>query len=267
MTDDTLQRFFHALVDALRERSPADVSGPFTVAEIYQDLVPYRTHRDRLGVEINGDYEHALLRLLAGQGDYLLLESEHALKEIRAELEGLNPNTSLYRDFAAVDVRIEPDAVPDDGYVEAAATSGEHDAGDDAEQDPVPDADAAGDSSSADDFEMTDVDSLADDAGVAPDTSEAETAFVEGAAPGTSEPVAGEAHDAAEAPVTTGPAASGVPAGGSCGWCGADLPDREGLVFCPFCGENQTRVPCGSCGEALEADWEFCISCGVRTSQ
>jgi len=233
VTDDTLQRFFHALVDALRERSPSDLSGPFTVAEIYQDLVPYRTHRDRLGVEMNGDYEHALLRLLAGHGDYLRIESEHALKEIRTELEGLNPNTSVYRDFAAVDVRIDSDALPDEG-------------------DLVTEPD--------EDFVMETVASLADDAGAVPDTSEAETAFVDGAAPGTSEPVPGEAdRDGAGA----GP---GSAASGSCGWCGAELPERDGVVFCPFCGENQALAPCGSCGEALEADWEFCISCGVRAS-
>lgn len=233
MTDDTLHRFFRALIDALRERSPGDVSGPFTVAEIYQDLVPYRTHRDRLGVEMNGDYEHALLRLLAGHGDYLRIESEHALKEIRTELEGLNPNTSVYRDFAAVDVRIDPNALPDDG-------------------DLVTDPD--------DEFVMETVASLADDAGAAPDTSEAETAFVDGAAPGTSEPVPSEAEEAAST------AAAESAASGACRWCGADLPERDDVVFCPFCGENQALVPCGSCGEALEADWEFCISCGVRAS-
>jgi len=113
MTDTPLQRFHTALVEALRERSPADLARPFTVAEIYQDLVPYRTHRDRLGVEMNGDYEHLLLRLLAGEEGYLHLESEAALREIREELDALDPNTGLYREFAAVDVRLAPERIPE----------------------------------------------------------------------------------------------------------------------------------------------------------
>jgi len=243
MTDDTLQRFFSALVEALRERSPADISGPFTVAEIYQDLVPYRTHRDRLAVEMNGDYEHALLRLLAGQGGYLHLESEHALAEIRDELDGLNPNTSVYRDFAAVDVRIVAEMVPDlTEPVEAPAD----------EAPPARDG-----SSTRDDFSMGEADSLAPDAGPRPDTSEEEVAFVEGAAPGTSDPVRDEQQEATSA-IGSG--------SGSCRWCGSELPDRDRLVFCPYCGEDQARTPCRSCGEALEAGWEFCVSCGARKS-
>lgn len=231
MTDDTLQRFFAALVEALRERSPGDLRGPFTVAEIYQDLVPYRTHRDRLGFEINGDYEHALLRLLAGREGYLRLGSEHALDEIRSELDSKHPDTSLYRDFAGVDVRIEPAMLPPE------------DEGDDAD-----DGDDASPERAA---PLGEMDSLASDAGSGPDTSEEPTTFVEGAEPGTSSPVPeGNAPDRAV-----------------CHWCRSDLPGREGLVYCPFCGEDQSREPCRSCGEALEPEWEFCISCGVRKGQ
>ncbi len=236
MTQDTLKRFFESLVEALRERGPQDLTAPFTVAEIYQDLVPYRTHRDVLGFEMNGDYEHALLQLLAGREGYLELESEHALEEIRTELDGKNPDTSLYRDFAAVDVRISPGMVP------PAPTSA------------PPPAEVAGEEnapepSAAEALAVRGVESLAPDPGAAPDTSASPTTFIEGASPGTSRPV-----------VT--PSADGI-----CRSCHSRLPDRDDLRYCPFCGEDLSRTPCGSCGELLEPDWDYCIVCGAPKGQ
>ena len=110
-TSDILSRFHQVLLREISESRPEYLTQPFTVAEIYQNLVPYQSHRDLIGVEMNGDYEDALLRLLAGEGDYLLLDSEVARREIREELEGPNPNTGLFRDFAAADVRLNPDHI------------------------------------------------------------------------------------------------------------------------------------------------------------
>ena len=102
------------LVEEILRTRPLYLSEPFTVAEIYQNLVPYRTHHDRIGVEMNGDYEDALLRLLAGEGEYLLLESDHARREIRDELGSPRPNRGLYREYAAADVRLNPVSLPRD---------------------------------------------------------------------------------------------------------------------------------------------------------
>lgn len=102
-------RFFRALVQEIRKEEPSYLERSFTVAEIYQSLVPYRSHRDRIGAEMNGDYEDALLRLLSGEGDYLILESDAARDRIRRELRSSNPNTGLYREYAAVGVRLNSD--------------------------------------------------------------------------------------------------------------------------------------------------------------
>jgi hypothetical protein len=107
-TKTVLARFHAALLEEILARRPEYLHAPFTVAEIYQNLVPYGTHRDRIGVEMNGDYEDALLRLLAGEGGYLFLESAPALRALREELASSNPNTGLYREYAAVDVRLNP---------------------------------------------------------------------------------------------------------------------------------------------------------------
>ncbi len=105
-------RLFDALVSEIRERWPEYLHARFTVAEIYQNLIPWRTHRDAMGVATSAEYERALLRLLAGEGDRLALESEPAREEIRTELESGDPDTGLYRDFAAVGVRLNPSRVP-----------------------------------------------------------------------------------------------------------------------------------------------------------
>lgn len=107
-TASVLARFHGTLVEEIVHRHPEYLNTPFTVAEIYQNLVPYRTHRDRIGIEMNGDYEYALLRLLAGEGDYLVMESEPALRALQEEVKASSPNTGIYREFAAVDVRLNP---------------------------------------------------------------------------------------------------------------------------------------------------------------
>lgn len=116
---DVIHRFHSALVDEIRRNAPEYLSRPFTVAEIYQSLVPYRTHRDRIGVELNGDYEAALLRLLGGEDELMKLESEAARSRVQRELESSNPNTGVYREFAAVNVRLNPDTLGDEPGEEA----------------------------------------------------------------------------------------------------------------------------------------------------
>lgn len=106
-----IDRFFSVLVREIHSEEPQYLESSFTVAEIYQSLVPYRTHRDLIGAEMNGDYEDALLRLLAGEGGYLTLESDTARERIRLELRSSNPNTGLYREYAAVGVRLVPEKV------------------------------------------------------------------------------------------------------------------------------------------------------------
>lgn len=231
---DVLARFHRTLVEEIRARRPDYLGAPFTVAEIYQDLVPYGTHRDRIGVEMNGDYEDALLRLLAGEGGYLKLQSEPALEDIRAELESSNPNTGLFREYAAVDVRLNQDKVEGQEAVSVA--------------DLAP-AEATGDFPSESPAAAPPAEEPAPAAAPAPDT---ESGAVTGLEPGGG-PTAPEE-----------PGAAGRP--DACPWCRAELPSRENLNFCPFCGTDIHVVPCPGCGEELEPEWRFCISCGTEVA-
>ncbi len=226
-TDEVLERFHRALIEEIQTQRPEYLTGPFTVAEIYQNLVPYGSHRDRIGVEMNGDYEDALLRLLAGEGGYLILESEPALRDLRAELDTPNPNTGLYREYAAVDVRLNQ------AYIDlsASAVSEKSDLAEALHaEDPVPMADLAPSEAAAE--EMT----------IVPPGAEV---FPNGQPPARPE---GEARE-------------------SCLWCRAELPKRDNLNFCPFCGTDLKVVPCNECGEELEPEWRFCISCGTEVSR
>ena len=240
---ELLDRFHAVLVEEIRADRPDLLTSPFTVAEIYQELVPYRTHRDRIGVEMNGDYEHLLMRLLAGEGGYLVLEADTAREELRSELASPNPNTGLFREFAAADVSLNPERVPAEGG--HAGWKGEDRGGEDAS----PPGDAVA------------VESLApsEPRPVPGPTAEP---FDEGEPEAPTAPTAeGATQDPVEEPMASTEPMDEEQA--ACAWCRGTLPNRENLNYCPFCGTDVHVVPCPSCGEALEPDWRFCIACGA----
>ena len=111
-SEEVLERFIKTLVQEITDTRPEYLTTPFTVAEIYLNLVPYRSHRALIGVEMNGDYEEALLQMLSGEGDCLLVDSSVARQEMQRELAGPNPNTALFHEFAAADVRLHSRRVP-----------------------------------------------------------------------------------------------------------------------------------------------------------
>lgn len=227
----TVERFHRVLLEEIRSGAPEYLEGPFTVAEIYQSLVPYRTHRDRIGVELNGDYEDALLRLLAGEGDLVRLDSDAARERIRREVASPNPNTGIYREFAAVGVRLNPDQVPSD---EARNGDGEGAAA------PEP--------------------ALPLEESVPAHVEEPEVGGFEPAPASSTSPRGEEASSAARKHLPVA-----APPGDSCPECGGGLPERDTLRFCPSCGVNVFVTPCGECGEVLERSWRFCVACGASS--
>ena len=270
LTSEVLSRFHRTLVEEIQAHRPEYLTRPFTVAEIYQDLVPYRTHRDRIGVEMNGDYEDALLRLLAGEGDYLRLESDHARRELQGELESSNPNTGLFREFAAADVRLNQARLPSSVLSDGAD---------------VPDSldDLFGDSVlNLDEDEapmpVVDVDDLAPPATPSRARTSAEAPPPpDGEARAAAEPEAPPARAGRPtAEPETAPPMPSSPAGradasppsaapaDACRWCQEPLPQRDNLNYCPFCGANAHLVPCPNCGEELESSWRFCVACGTE---
>ena len=118
MTADptVLDRIFERLLRTLSAGGPDQLRSPFTVAEVVQSLVPYRTYRSELGVDTLQDYEHAVLEMLAGERGWLVCDPD-TVAVIKKELASPDPDTGLLRRLQTVEVRVGairmpvPDAV------------------------------------------------------------------------------------------------------------------------------------------------------------
>jgi hypothetical protein len=113
---DPLDRLYRRIADVLL-REPATA---VTVGDIYQHLVPYRTVRAELGFGELAEYEHALLRLLSGERDFLVVERADVQEEFQRELRNTNPILGVYRDYADVGVYLNPYA-PDPAALDLTA--------------------------------------------------------------------------------------------------------------------------------------------------
>lgn len=107
MTADptALDRIFERLLRTLSAGGPDQLRSPFTVAEIVQSLVPYRTYRSELGVDTLQDYEHAVLEMLAGERGWLVCDPD-TVTVIKKELASPDPDTGLLRRLQTVEVRV-----------------------------------------------------------------------------------------------------------------------------------------------------------------
>lgn len=240
--DEMLLRLHAALANAITHSQGRSFATPLTVAELYQDLVPYRDVRGPLGFDMNADYEHTLLRLLSGEAGLARLEPAEAREELRLELESPNPNVGLFRKFAACDVWIQaPD--PDAAGAGAAAVEEVVTPVSTGSAPPATPAPAA-------------VAGAAVDESVKAPTHQAQASLTPPAMPESGRP----APSAEPAVSSWGDADSSPPA--ECPFCEAELPTSRPVRFCPYCGANQATRPCRYCGEVLKQDWSYCIACG-----
>ena len=227
-------RLHEALIDALNASRPGWLDSPVTIAEIYQDLVPYRQVRGSLGIDLNADYEFALLQLLAGAGELVRVEPAEAREELRREAAAPNPNLGVYRRFAGCDAWVAPIDL-DAPY--AAPPGQEPGAPSRVELD-------------------EELEQWVDDAHDVPFEREPDPEWEPSAA--APEPSTGSADEPEHA--ATSPAHG---ARTSCSSCGAVFPAGRRVRYCPFCGTDQDRRTCNSCGEVVESGWRFCIACGA----
>ena len=101
---DELDRLFGLLVTALARETRVAV--PFPASEIYERLVPYRSNRSRLNVATHQDYEMAVLRLLAGERNYVQLEPETVREAMQREIATINPDPAYFRSFPDAQVMV-----------------------------------------------------------------------------------------------------------------------------------------------------------------
>lgn len=107
---DDLDRVFQRLVHSIRLRHPEYLTMPFTVQELYEDLIPYRHHRRELGIETNQDYEAAISRLVSGERGYLRGDLGMQEKLSTNQKEKV-PDTGAFRDYANSKVSLAPEAL------------------------------------------------------------------------------------------------------------------------------------------------------------
>jgi len=101
---DELDRLFGLLVAALARE--ARIAVPFPASEVYERLVPYRSNRSRLNVATHQDYEMAVLRLLAGERNYVQLEPENVREAMQREIATINPDPAYFRSFPDAQVMV-----------------------------------------------------------------------------------------------------------------------------------------------------------------
>src|SRR5882672_886957 len=101
---DELDRLFGLLVAALARETRVAV--PFPASDVYERLVPYRSNRSHLNVATHQDYEMAVLRLLAGERNYVQLEPENVREAMQREIATINPDPAYFRSFPEAQVMV-----------------------------------------------------------------------------------------------------------------------------------------------------------------
>jgi hypothetical protein len=106
---ETVDRMFRVLVRTIRTKHPSYLAEAFTLADLQQQILPYRHFRRDLGLESNQEYELALMQLLAGTKGYLRVD-ERVRDEFSKELASSNPNAGRIRDFGDARLRLDENA-------------------------------------------------------------------------------------------------------------------------------------------------------------
>jgi hypothetical protein len=238
---DDLDRLYRRLVQNIRTVRPEYLHIPFTVQELYEQLVPYRHNRKELGIETNQDYETAVAWLLAGERGYL--RTDNALRDaLLAALDSPTGDPGVFKEFAQVQISLtstpatgatpQPSVTPLSVPQHTSSTTASSTPAGSASSEPEPSA------------------------------AESATAAYDALAPGVTEPSA--AQPAAAASILSSLSRADIPTG--CRFCGGTLPDDRNVNYCPHCGENLKTKRCPACGAEMDTAWRFCVTCGRRAS-
>jgi hypothetical protein len=286
---DDLDRMYRLLVRNARNVAPDYLARPFELAELYQNLIPYRHHRRELGIETNEDYELALTRLIAGERGYLVTEPE-VQESLRRVLGSTNPEPSAFRQFAHSQIAFAPEALrhlaTGDGAPSHGAAAPTYAPAPAPPQVPPPPPPAPAHSYAPPAPAPAPMPVRGTPSGAAAGIAAGAAAAAMAAAPlppapmpaapppaphspaappMPSQPPRPSAASAAPPPLDTpvaGRAPLTVEAHGPCRYCGGTLPDGRRITFCPHCGQNLTLQHCPACGTELELGWKFCVTCG-----
>ena len=252
---DLLDKLNERLTLAVEAAGESAFPGGLTVADVYQRLIPYRSVRGQLGVVELAEYEHAMLRLLSGERQYVEVVDPDVRLEVQRELASLNPILGIYRDYSGARLRLtnEPRAPLDAGHGTARRNETAASPSSESEADIAP-----GESLDppAPEFEI--LRPLASGRSGARGASSARAQdhdFVRrrDVPRHLADRAGGERSDLPESRTEEH----------GCGGCGRVLPDLPEVRFCPFCGVEQGPEPCARCGAPMDRGWSFCTRCGA----
>lgn len=238
--DELATRLHRRLLEAAASRP--EEAGALTVGEVYHELIPYRGVRGELGVFELAAYEHALLRLLAGDVGAVRVVDAAARAEFAAELASPNPILGIYRDYASLEVTLDENGGASPSPAPPPTT-------------PAPEATAPARETP---HELPRVEPRA------PEASDPSPGMPRPELPGDRAATPADATRVAIPSPPPRPATTEADA--ACIDCGRNLPAVAGLRFCPHCGADQSQTPCRRCSTPLRADWNFCIRCGAPRS-
>jgi len=227
---DDLDRLYRRLIQNIRAKRPEYLQIPFTVQELYEQLVPYRHNRREMAIETNQDYESAIARLLSGERGYV--HADQAMQEaLVRELNSPTGDPGIFKDYAQAQISLAPtnDQIVTPAVPMSVAEPQER-------QEPRESQPAT---TVKDVAEVYDIESPAT-----------------GAAPVAAAPVTPTAT------LLSSLSSVSVPTG--CRFCGGTLPEGRDVHYCPHCGENLKTRRCPACGAEMEAGWTFCVTCGRR---
>lgn len=228
---DTLDLLFRRLV--LAARAAGILERPLEIGELLDDLVPYRAAKRDGQLDTNDDYLHALMRLVAGEREFLFAD-DLLQDDLRAELASPNPDLTVLRSYATSKVRI--------ATVRAQAVLAGNTEID--LRPPTPVATAA-------------VAPKRFSGAAAPMAPKVEPAPAEP----LTEPRVSGGHVAAVAEAAPAPVSAVVP---GCPYCAQPIPEGRPIKFCPTCGQNLLVRRCPGCSAEIESGWKFCVTCGRK---
>jgi hypothetical protein len=232
-----VQRLFRCLVRTLASATPERLHDAFRIAELHEQILPYRRFRRELRLEAIEDYEMAILRLLAGEGGLASVEPEEVRDLLAHEARAINPSPGVFRGYGEATVRLDAAAVEhllreEEAWAPPDSTR-PHRAGA---------AEAAGEAAP-----------LAEPPALATEPPDAADATA------ISMPERAVLSPEDEAAISSPILGLTLP---RCPSCQETLPIWRTVAFCPFCGERIPYRGCGRCGERLEPGWRHCVTCG-----
>jgi hypothetical protein len=104
---DDLDRLYRRLVHNIRATRPEYLQIPFTVQELYEQLVPYRHNRREMAIETNQDYEAAVALLLSGERGYVRVDSKMQ-DALQREIASPTGDPGIFKEYAQAQLTLTP---------------------------------------------------------------------------------------------------------------------------------------------------------------